>query len=338
VSGILVEYIKLIRLPGWGAYCITAVFGAITVGVLDPILLSILFIIGGFVTLYGFVLNDYVDVATDNATEELNQRPLVKGSIPRSHALYIAIAGVIGSYILIFLSMIFGLFIQQTITIIVFTVAVIFAAIYNIYGKKFPGADVFVAGATAIYCIFGALAVSKTITPLTWVVTIVTFFQVMYLNAIIGGLKDADHDYKLGVKNIALTLGVNVKDKKLFIPLSFKILALFLRTGSLIVMYIPIFFIKEGYQYQIWQPIIMGLMFIGVYIATIKMLSLKQFMRNDIRKLISIQAFLRYSIVPVMLFTVTGYPIGMFLIFFPFLWFGIFNRILYGSSSKPKTL
>jgi 4-hydroxybenzoate polyprenyltransferase len=338
VSGKLVEYIKLIRLPGWGAYCITAVFGAITVGVLDPVLLAILFIIGGFVTLYGFVLNDYIDVATDNLSEDLTQRPLVKGSIPRSHALYISIAGVLGAYILIIISMIFGLFIQQINTLIVFTIAVILAAIYNIYGKKFPGADVFVAGATAVYCIFGALAVSKTITPLTWVVTIVTFFQVMYLNAIIGGLKDADHDYKLGVKNIALTFGVKVKEKQLIIPLKFIFLALLFRTGSLIVMYYPIFFIKDGYQYQLWQPIIMGLMFIGVFAATIKMLSLKQFIRNDLRKLISIQAFLRYSIVPVMLLMITGYPIGIFLIFFPFLWFAIFNRLLYGSSSKPETL
>jgi 4-hydroxybenzoate polyprenyltransferase len=233
--------------------------------------------------------------------------------------------------------MMFGFFIQQINTFIVFTIAVILAAIYNIYGKKFPGADVFVAGATAVYCIFGALAVSETITSLTWVVTIVTFFQVMYLNAIIGGLKDADHDYKLGVKNIALTFGVKVKDTQLFIPLSFKLLAMIFRSGSLIVMYLPIFFI-EGFEYQLWQPIIMGLMFIGVFVTTMKMLSLQQFIRDDIRKLISIQAFLRYAIVPVMLLMVTGYPIGLFLIFFPFLWFGIFNKILYGSSSKPQTL
>ena len=337
VSGKLVEYIKLIRLPGWGGYCITAVFGAITVGVLDPLVLTLLFTIGGFVTLYGFVLNDYIDVATDNLSEELTQRPLVKGSIPRSHALYIAVGGVIGAYVLIILAMVFNFFIQNMYTILVFTIAVILAAIYNIYGKKFPGSDIFVAGATAVYCIFGAMAANVNITSLTWVVTIVTFFQVMYLNAIIGGLKDADHDYKLGVKNIALSFGVKVKDKHLFIPLSFKILALVFRTGSLIVMFIPLLFI-ENFPYAIWQPIIMALMFLGVYLATIKMLNVKKFVRNELRKLISIQVFLRYSIVPVMLLLVTGYPIGIFLILFPVLWYALFNRLLYGSSSKPETL
>ena len=333
----IVEYVKLVRLPGWGGYCITAVFGAITVGVLDPLLLTLLFIIGGFVTLYGFVLNDYVDVATDNLSDDLIERPLVKGSIPPSHALYISVLSIIIVYLIIFIAMYFSIFVQSIQTIAVFTIAVIFAAIYNIYGKKFPGSDVFVAGATAVYCIFGAMAVSPIIKPLTWIVTIVTFFQVMYLNAIIGGLKDADHDYKLGVRNIALTLGVKITENKLFIPATFKILALFFRTSSLIFMFIPIIFYRD-FPYEIWQPIIMALMFLGVFIATIKMVRMKKFIRNDLRKLISIQAFLRYSIVPVMLLSFTGYYIGIFLIFFPFLWYAIFNRILYGSASKPKTL
>jgi len=337
VSGKLVEYIKLVRLPGWGVFCTTAVFGAITVGVLDPLSLALLFITGGFGTLYGFVLNDYIDVDTDNLSEDLSQRPLVKGSIPRFHALMISLGAVIAAYVLIILAMIQGLFLQNGLTLVVFTIAVFLAAIYNIYGKKFLGSDVFVAGATAVYFVFGALAVSPTLTPLTWVVTVVTFFQVMYLNAIIGGLKDADHDCKHGVKNIARTLGVKVTKNRLFIPFSFILLALVFRFSSLIAMFTP-FFLIEGFPFEIWQPLIMAGLFLGVLVATGKMLRLKTFHRNELRKLISIQAFLRYSIVPVMLLMVTGYALAGFLIFFPFLWYAIFNKILYGSSTQPKTL
>ena len=333
----LIEYIKLVRLPGWGGYCVTAVFGAITVGVLNPFLLVLLYAIGAFVTLYGFVLNDYVDVATDNLSDELTERPLVKGSIPRKNALYISIGSIILAYIVLIVSMVLDIFIQNINTLFVFTLAVIFAAIYNIYGKKFPGSDVFVAGATALYCVFGALAVSPKITGLTWIVTGVTFFQVMFLNAIIGGLKDADHDYKLGVKNIALTIGVKVTEKTLFIPTSFKILAYLFRTSSAVLMFIPIVYFTD-FTYHIWQPIIMSLMFIGVYYGTYKMLQLQTFERNQLRKLISLQAFLRYSIVPVMLFYVSGYIIGIILIFFPFIWYAIFNRLLYGKSVQPDTL
>jgi len=249
----------------------------------------------------------------------------------------ISLGGVIGAYALILLAMIQGLFLQNGLILVVFTIAVFLAAIYNVYGKKIPGSDVFVAGATAVYFVFGALAVSPTLTPLTWVVTIVTFFQVMYLNAIIGGLKDADHDYKRRVKNIALTFGVKVTKDRLFIPFSFILLAFFFRFSSLIVMFTP-FFLIEGFPFEIWQPIIMAGMFLGVLLTTSKMLRLKTFHRNELRKLISIQAFLRYSIVPVMLLMVTGYALGSFLIFFPFLWYAFFNKILYGSSTKPKTL
>ena len=44
------------------------------------------------------------------------------------------------------------------------------------------------------------------------------------MNSIVGGLKDADHDYKTGTKNIALKTGVKVnKNKDIFMPFSFKI-------------------------------------------------------------------------------------------------------------------
>ena len=79
-------------------------------------------------------------------------------------------------------------------------------------------------------------------------------------------------------------------------------------------------------------------MFLGVFIATIKMLNINTFNRDQLRKLFSIQAFLRYSIVPVMLLVYIGYPIGLFLIFFPFVWYAVFNRLIYGKAIQPGTL
>ena len=122
---------------------------------------------------------------------------------------------------------------------------------------------------------------------------------------------------------------MKVTDKQLVIPISFKVFGLVIRSGSLIFMFIPFIFI-EDFPYEFWQPVVVILMFIGVFYTSIKMLSMKRFIRDDLRKIISIQAFLRYSIVPVMLLGVIGYPLGIFLIFFPVLWYGIFNRLIYG--------
>lgn len=332
----LVEYIKLVRLPGWGAYSIPAVFGALTTNSWNIGEIVILFFIGMLAAIFGFVLNDYADVKVDKMTPDLSARPLVKGTIKPISALYLAISAAVLHYIVVFVAMIIGIFQTSIIAIVILTIAAFLSVIYNLYGKKIVGSDVFVAAATALYCLFGAYIITDMPTGLTWIVVIVTFIQVLYLNAVIGGVKDADHDYKLGGKTFALWMGVRA-DKQLTIPISFKIFALTLRSLSTFFLFLP-FFIFKDFKYEIWQPILMILMFIGIYTATLKMLYLKIFDRQILRKLISIQAFLRYSVVPVMLLREIGYPIGLFLIIFPFLWFAIFNRILYGKAVQPDTL
>lgn len=326
----------MVRLPGWGAYCITAVFGALSVGVFSISKIFLLIVVGILATLFGFVLNDYADVATDKLSKDISERPLVKGTIPKNHALYISIVSAVLAYVVIIWAMIENYFIFRYEPLLILFVAAVLTTIYNFYGKKIIGSDLFVASATSLYCVFGAMVVSDNLSNLTWVITIVTFIQIFYLNSVIGGLKDADHDYKLGAKNIALKLGVKVNEK-LRIPISFKFLGLFLRLCSAVFMFVPILFF-EGFPYYLWQPVIMFLMFAGVIFASVKMLNLKEFDRDKLRKFISIQAFLRYSVVPVMLMAFIGYYLGLFLIIFPFLWFIVFNWVIYGKTVQPKTL
>ena len=336
VKNTIVEYIKLVRLPGWGAYCIPAVFGALTTGNFTIHQIIILFIIGIFATIFGFVLNDYADVSIDKLSPDLLERPLVKGTIPIRSALIISIFAAVFHYLIVIFAMITTFFVISFSAMIVLTVAAILTVIYDLYGKRFIGSDLFVSAATALYCLFGALVVSETISGLTWIVVCVTFTQVLYLNAISGGLKDADHDYKLGVKNIALYLGVKV-DKTLFVSTSFKALALTLELFSAIFMFIPIIYFSD-FTYFFWTPILIAIMFAGVFITIIKTVQMTVFDRNRLRKLISLQAFLRYSVVPVLLLYQIGYPIGLFLIIFPFSWYVIFNQIIYGKAVQPKTL
>lgn len=332
----IVEYVKLIRLPGWGGYCIPAVFGALSVGVFDVWKLALLFFIGGLATIYGFVLNDYADVSTDSLSKDLSERPLVKGVISRENALYISILAAITVYIIILLAMITKMFLFSYTSLLILTISAILTACYNFYGKKLVGSDIFVATATALFCLFGAMVVSDKIGALTGIIVIVTFIQVLYMNAIVGGLKDVDHDFLIGAKNIALRMGVKAK-KELFIPRAFKALALALRFCSAVFMFVPMVFLKD-FSFYIWQPLIMLVMFIGVFYTTIKMLNMKMFDRNQIRKLISVQAFLRYSVVPVMLLRFIGNPISLFLIIFPFSWYAIFNCLIYGKAIQPRTL
>lgn len=330
------EYLKLVRLPGWGAYSITALFGALSVGVFDPLKLFLLMVIGIFATLFGFVLNDYIDVETDKLSKEISDRPLVKGTITRNHALYITIFAFFMAFLVTILAMNQNIFLFRYEPLVLLLIAAFLSTLYNVYGKKITGSDIFPTIATTLFCVFGAVVVSKNFTNLLWIITIVTFIQVFYLHAIINGFKDADHDSKTGSKNIAFKLGLRV-NKKLYVPFTFKFLGISLRTGSLIFMFMPIIYF-DFFPYYLWQPAFMVLMFVVLFYLTIKMLNLKEFNRDKIRKLISLQAFLRYSIVPIMLFKFIGYQIAIFLIFFPFLWFIGLNWLIYKKTVQPKTL
>jgi 4-hydroxybenzoate polyprenyltransferase len=331
------EYAKLITINQWGVASLTAFYGALSTGTLDIIKLFLLIIIGVQATVFSSVFNDYCDVEVDSLSKGLKDKPLVKGSIPKKHALYISICAVLIAYIIIFYAMYLEIFVTSIMPIIAVTMALILGIIYDLYGKKIVGSDFISSSAAAFFCLFGSLAVSEIIGGLTIIIIALVFLQIFFLNAITGGLKDADHDYLYGIKNIIYHLGVRVENDNVIITNPFKIITLLLRATSSFLLFVPIIFL-ENFPYFIWQPILMILMLLVIYYSTIKMLNMKKFDRNQIRKMISIQEFLRYTIVPVMLFGFIGINIGLFLIIFPFLWFVVFNKLIYGSTLKPKRM
>jgi 4-hydroxybenzoate polyprenyltransferase len=58
-------YAKLLRVPGIGAFGIAPVIAALTMGITDFYPLSLIFIIGAFASIFGFLINDYVDIELD---------------------------------------------------------------------------------------------------------------------------------------------------------------------------------------------------------------------------------------------------------------------------------
>ena len=316
-------YAKLLRLPGLGGLAIPPVFGAISVGIYDFFHLSILFVIGAFATIFGFVLNDYADVELDSLVEELREKPLVKGIIPRKNAVAIVVISII--LLFFFIAFLWRDAIINEIrfaAIVVMTIAGILGTIYNLYGKKIAGSDFMVALSMAFLFLFGALSFSKP-NLLAWIIFLLTFNQTLHMNAVEGGIKDADHDFVMGVKNIALVSGVKVENWRIRIPWHFKLFGLSIRLFSSILIFIPFIY---GLQYQVWQlALILFLIFIVLYLEAM-LISMKRFDRKKIRKIISMAAFSRYSIVPIMLVSKIG-MIGIFLAFFPIIWYLTFAPI-----------
>ena len=326
---LLFEYARLLRVSGLGAFSIGPIFGAISllnVGVkINFIDIAVLLFIAVISNIYGFVLNDYGDIEVDRLSKEPIKRPLVTGVISKKIAIFICVFSILVVYITVFLyfyknqlSFFIGLF--------YLTLAFILVFIYNIYGKKIIGSDILIAISGALAVFFGAYMISAdgTLSIFTWAFFILEFSQYFFGNAVVGGLKDADHDFLRNVKNIALTSGVSVTDdKKIFIPLSFKAFAMVLRFIFAFGVFIPIIY---GVQYKIWELLLLSIFVIGLLIVSAKVLSIKTMEHRDkLIKLGGLMGILRYSIIPIMLIPLIGLLYSFILLIFPIIWYIIFT-------------
>lgn len=317
-------WVKLLRLPGLGGLAIPPIFGALTVGVTDPASLLILFLIGCMVAIFGFVLNDYADVKLDGLIEELRDKPLVSGVVSRTSAVLVCFVTLILAFFLAALLWRGTVLSDRKMAALsMFAVAWALGTVYNLYGKKIVGSDLFVAMAMAVTFLFGALAFACP-SLLTWVVFVLTFNQTLHMNAVEGGIKDADHDPLMGVENLARVAGVSVRGSRLSIPASFQVFGVGIRLASTVLVFVPFLY---GVAFEVWQLALLVVMLAGVLLVEAKLLRLQRFDRSRIRRLIAAASFLRYAVVPVMLMSEVGALAGLGLALLPLVWYVAFSPL-----------
>ncbi len=333
---ILADYLRLMRFPAGLATALTPVLGAISVGISTFSLLGPLLLIGFLSKIYGFVLNDYIDVTLDTLSTDLSQRSLVKGTVTKKGALVILTSCFFAAYILIFI-----FFYSNNITFLIALLCIIIAdvlgLIYNIYGKRILGSDFCIALAESLLFLFGAFIVlgDRRIGILTWMLFLYIFIQVLYMNAVIGGLKDADHDYLMSAKTIALAVGVKVNsDKKVTIPTSFKTFGMGLQVFSAGLVFSLVVF--SEIHYELLQIILLSMVLMVVIFTSWKMLTIQQFDRKKLRKSISSQLFLGSALFPLILVTVIGWFAAALLIIVPVTWYLFFSLLIGEKLFQPQ--
>lgn len=327
---------RLMRVPGIGALGLPPVIGAITVNNLSILTIIPLFMIGIFFSIFGFILNDYVDLDLDRYSKSLSRRPLVKGTITKRKSIIIMLI----CFFLGWLTVFIFLYKNENlffIGLLILLISNILIIIYDLYGKKLLGSDFIFALAETLFFLFGALVASTNglLSIFTWVGLIIIYTQMFYENAITGGLKDADHDYLKNVKNIASEFGVEVKsDKKLYVPFKFKILGVGIHLFTIPFIFIP--FIFYGIAYEIWQIILLSFIILLALFLIIRMLSMKRFNRRKLRRLIVKNLFVRYTIIPVMLISIIGFYYMIIMIIFPLVWYLFFSLIMKETIFEPE--
>jgi len=327
-------YARLLRIPGIGALGIVPVIGALTVGVYDSYNLILVFIIGSIAGIFGFLLNDYSDIELDRLVDDLHKKPLVSGVISKKAALMISILLTLSSFF--FISLLYygkTIDVYKFLGILCIILAGVLGSIYDLYGKKIVGSDFLVALSVSLVFLFGALSFNKP-NIVTWLIFVLTFNNILYMNAVQNGIKDADHDYKMKVKNIALSSGVKVRGNNITIPTGFKAFGFGIRFFSAILLFLPFVFLK--YEYYLWQITLLAALTVIFLYLSAKILNLKTFNRNKIRRIIGIQSFLRYSLVPIMLISIIGIVPSIILIIIPIAWYILFTPLLGEELFKPR--
>lgn len=330
------EYMKLSRFFNMGLTGIAPVLGALSMwgagSETSYFKLILLFTIGCLSHIYGFALNDVVDIKIDKLSKELTARPLVSGTITRKKAALFAISSMIVTFLLslFFLNDLASFIMPLSVLII----AYFFATIYNLASKKYPGMDVFVASAVFFLIIFGAYTVG-TPTRLTWIVAFIGGLQVLFMNMINGAIKDIDHDAKGRAKTIAIQLGAGTNKGAITLPASFKAIGYSIEGIRSILIFVPFFFIFS-YPYLEWRIAVLLLLTALTFVSIYKLFSIKTFDRDRIRKFIGITVIFMYATTPVMLSSLNLYIILVACV--PPLWFMLSNVVLHKTVLEPKTM
>lgn len=323
-------YLKLSRSFNVGLTALAPVLGALANGEFRLFPLFLFFLVGFFGHSYGFALNDIMDYRIDKLSKELKERPLVKGEITIKNAILFTI-------IMFFLSILFAIYISyfysNYVPLIFLFLSALCITIYDMISKKYPAMDIFVALGIFFLIIYGSMTVNESIGKLVWIVALLGTLQVLFMQFIAGGLKDAEHDFKGNAKTLAIKMGIRVLNKKMHIPLSFKSLAYSLEAIYLFFLFYPFYSMKEFKG----KYIILLLIFLSAIMIFIsyKLVSIRLFERNTVRKYIGLHYYINFSLVPIMLACIN--PWIALISFIPPLAF-IFSNIALHGSILPKTM
>jgi len=287
---------------------------------------------------WGFSLNEIADLEVDRGNPDLSGKPLVSGKISKRAAWILSLGALALSFILFFLSAL-NEGCCPIVPVAFLLGATIFGTIYDLYGKKFPLSDVFVAGWYGLLI----LASASTIEgwgpyPLAvWAAASMGFLHILFNNSVEGGLKDVDNDETSGAKTLAVVSGCEVKGGKLTISKPFLTWSILLKITFVAMAAVFVLFISEDADWGKWITVVVPLFGILIFIHALTFLQRKQpFDRTDLINKFAVHEILSFAMSLLVVMPVVGIIPAAVALVAPFAWFILFNRLIFRSSVAPK--
>jgi hypothetical protein len=163
---------------------------------------------------------------------------------------------------------------------------------------------------------------------------VLAFLQTLNLNLIAGGIKDADHDYLINSRHLSTQLGLRAENGVFYIPKLFKVIAYLF--GFIYAFFVIAPALFGIIHLSVILLVILVLINVTFFFVTYKMLSLKNFDRQEVRKYVVLQFTINWSNIPVLLASVA--PLAIFLLLYPVIGLVISNAILYKTIVRPQVL
>lgn len=333
------EYLKLARLSIAPLTGLAPVIGAVASGQNQILNLIILFFIGILGHIYGIIHNDIIDYNLDKNVKDFIDRPLVSGTITKQKAWIFAVCSLI---IMFALAAYLSISTQQYLSIIFLAIPLICVTLYNLTSKKIPLTDSFLAIGMFFLIFYGAtiqISNLNQIPFLVWIICLLGASQIFFLNVIAGGFKDIENDALRDAKTFAVRLGLQVNEKKLYVPTSFKIIAYSIQIFNIFIVYLPFLYKPNFASPLLFRYTLIGLItIISIFVIFIlkKYMNLSNFERGNIRKLINLQGYINFTFAPILLMTMT--PFAILIIIIPALGFLIYNIIFHEKFMEPSNM
>jgi 4-hydroxybenzoate polyprenyltransferase len=296
-----------------------------------------LFLVGAFLHIYGFVLNEWADIEVDRASEDLKDKPLVSGEISPEEALWTAIIAAGMTIVCL------ALVTLDLMTHLVLLSSLLVAGAYDLFGKRFP-LDVLLAGSITLLLITGAMALGNL--DLGWEVHVtllacvggLQFIQNLYQNAIEGGIKDADHDAEAGARTYAAVLGVRIKeDGEMDAGWSFTNSALGMKAFQMFLLLYTAVEVTDLTDHAmstlLWALLLVAM---GTMVVTTSlMLPPVQFDRSRLKRIFSVHELATFASIMIVIAPLLGERMALGLFILPMAWFMAVNRILFKGALEP---
>lgn len=252
---------RLVRFPAIGATANLPLLGAVTVDAdTDVGRACLLVAIGTAAHIYGFILNDVIDLPLDRTDPARSESPLVRGTIARSHALVAALSQL---PIALALTLWAG---GGSAACAALVAAFALGATYNLYGKKFsfpPVTDAVQGVAYALLTLSGALMTLGQLTKVTVAVCVYIGLLVFTVNGVHGSLRDLANDLRHCARTTAVFFGASPLDEnRISLPRRFRLYMFILQALLATTIVTPLAYNWLGYDelMRVWTLASLGVM------------------------------------------------------------------------------